>query len=255
MASHSYPGLVQMVPLRDENPTKIPPYLTYSLIVLNSAIFLYQLTLPADERLAFIQAWAIIPKHLTTVLSGAAFSFQPLLTLVTSQFLHAGPLHLGGNMLFLWIFGNNIEERLGRLKFLLFYLACGALAGLTQWLFSPAFSTTPSLGASGAIAGVMGAYILRYPRAIVQTLIPLGLLIPILIPLGFFFRFNPFPVVPIPAFYFLGIWFLEQAISGFEVPMGAEGGIAYWAHAGGFVIGLVLDVLFDRGKKESDSPA
>ena len=235
-----------MVPLRDENPVRRTAYITYGLIILNILIFLYQILLPADDRAAFIQDWAIIPKHLTAVLSGQEFAFQPLLTLLTSQFLHAGPLHLGGNMLFLWIFGNNIEDRLGRAKFIFFYLTCGVLAGLTQWFFSPALALTPSLGASGAIAGVMGAYILRYPRAIVQTLVPLGFVLPILIPLGFFFRFNPFPIVPIPAIYFLGLWFLEQAISGFEVPMGTEGGIAYWAHAGGFVIGLALDVLLEK---------
>lgn len=242
-----------MVPIRDENPVRKTPYITYGLIALNIAIFIYQIALSPDDRGAFIRAWAIIPRHLSAVLSGEVLVLQPLVTLVTSQFLHGGLLHLGGNMLFLWIFGNNIEERLGRTKFLFFYVACGVLAGLTQWFFSPALSTTPSLGASGAIAGVMGAYILRYPRAIVQTLIPIGFVIPILIPLGFFFRFNPFPVVPIPAFYFLGIWFLEQAISGFEVPMGAEGGIAYWAHSGGFVIGLVLDALLDRADREEES--
>jgi len=235
-----------MVPLRDENPVRRTSYVTYGLIALNVLIFLYQILLSPDARAAFIQDWAIIPQNLTPVLRGEVFALQPLLTLVTSQFLHGGPLHLGGNMLFLWIFGNNIEDRLGRFKFIFFYLTCGILAGLTQWLFTPALSTTPSLGASGAIAGVMGAYILRYPRAIVQTLIPLGLVLPFLIPLGFFFRFNPFPVVPIPAVYFLGLWFLEQAISGFEVPIGPDGGIAYWAHSGGFVIGLVLDILLEK---------
>jgi membrane associated rhomboid family serine protease len=152
------------------------------------------------------------------------------MTLITSQFLHAGFAHIAFNMLFLYIFGNNIEERLGTAKYLLFYLSCGILAGLSQWFFS-AMSDVPSLGASGAIAGVMGAYILKYPQAKVVTLVPLG----------FFF-----PVFRIPAVYFLGFWFLEQAFNGlaaFEVQasVGMEsGGVAYWAHAGGFIFGAIL---------------
>ena len=153
-----------------------------------------------------------------------------LSTLITSQFLHAGFAHVGFNMLYLYIFGNNIEEQLGSLKYLLFYLACGVLAGLSQWFFS-AMSHVPSLGASGAIAGIMGAYILKFPQAKIVTLVPLG----------FFF-----PLFKIPAVYFLGFWFLEQAFNGvasFEIQasVGMEsGGVAYWAHAGGFIFGAIL---------------
>ena len=144
-------------------------------------------------------------------------------------------------MLFLWIFGNNVEDRLGHVKYLIFYLACGVLASLTQWFFSQN-SGIPSLGASGAIAGVMGAYILRFPNAEVLTLIPLGFY---------------FPAVRLPAFYFLGFWFLQQAFYGFasletSTNIGMEnGGIAYWAHAGGFVFGAILGPLLGLFRDES----
>jgi membrane associated rhomboid family serine protease len=159
--------------------------------------------------------------------------FPEILTLITSQFLHGSFLHIAGNMLYLWIFGNNIEERLGHFKYLIFYLTCGALAALAQWYFSP-FSSIPSLGASGAIAGVMGAYIIRFPHAQILTLIPLGFFI---------------TTVRIPAIFFLGFWFVQQAISGVASldtasNIGMEsGGIAYWAHAGGFVFGFILGPL------------
>jgi membrane associated rhomboid family serine protease len=159
--------------------------------------------------------------------------FPAWITLITSQFLHGGFLHIAGNMLFLWIFGNNVEDKLGHIKFLIFYLTCGVLASLAQWFFS-AYSTVPSLGASGAIAGVMGAYILRFPNAQVLTLIPLGF---------FLTTFR------IPAVFFLGFWFVQQALYGvasLNAPANIGmngGGIAYWAHAGGFVFGAILGPL------------
>jgi membrane associated rhomboid family serine protease len=224
-----------VVPLRDNNPTAITPYVTYTLIVANIAVFIYELTLSGPQLEGFFQLFAVVPKQLSLSFSGYPLA-QPVpefWTLFTSQFLHAGFLHVGGNMLFLWIFGNNVEDKLGHVKFLIFYLACGALAALTQWYFSPG-SNIPSLGASGAIAGVMGAYILRFPNAEVLTLIPLGF---------FFWTFR------VPAFFFLGFWFLQQAFYGFAnlgvaVNVGMEsGGIAYWAHAGGFVFGAILGPL------------
>jgi membrane associated rhomboid family serine protease len=224
-----------MVPLRDENPTVLKPYVTVTLILLNLAVFIYQLTLSPQQLEAFLEIYAIVPRELTAGLNGYASTqgFPEPLTLLTSQFIHGGFLHIGGNMLFLWIFGNNVEDKLGHWKFLLFYLLCGALAGLCQWYVGP-FSTLPSLGASGAIAGVMGAYILRFPDARVLTLIPLGIVF--------------FPL-RIPAVFFLGFWFLQQALYGFaslSVPanIGMEnGGIAYWAHAGGFVFGVIFGPL------------
>lgn len=224
-----------MFPISDHNPTRITPYVTYALIGANIFIFLYQLGLTPPQLEQFFQLYAVIPRELTASFRGIPIN-QPIpepLTLVTSQFLHGGILHIAGNMLFLWIFGNNIEDRLGHIKYLIFYITCGVLAALAQWFFSMQ-SGIPSLGASGAIAGVMGAYILRFPQARIRTLVFLG----------------PFIVFPdIPAIFFLGIWFLQQAlysIASLSVPtnIGMEsGGIAYWAHAGGFVFGAILGPL------------
>ncbi|MEO0540573.1 MAG: rhomboid family intramembrane serine protease [Cyanobacteria bacterium P01_A01_bin.105] len=222
-----------MVPLRDENPIQITPYVTYGLILLNVLIFLFEASLPNVQLTQFFNHWAIVPRELTVSFETgfAPPNWSEWNTLVTSQFLHGGFLHVAGNMLYLWIFGNNLEEQLGRAKFLFFYVACGVLAGLTQWLVDP-LTTVPSLGASGAIAGVMGAYIFRFPQVRILTLVPLGLLLP--------FR--------IPAVFFLGFWFLEQAAYGLlslEAPanLGMDGGVAYWAHAGGFVFGAILGGL------------
>ena len=234
-----------MVPLKDENPIKITPYVTYILIAVNIFAFGYELSLNAEQLNIFFHLFAIVPRELTTSLSGISTNqgVPELATLITSQFLHAGFAHVGFNMLFLYIFGNNIEEQLGSLKYLFFYLACGVLAGLSQWFFS-SMSDVPSLGASGAIAGVMGAYILKFPQAKIVTLVPLG----------FFF-----PLFRIPAVYFLGFWFLEQAFNGiatFEVQasVGMEsGGVAYWAHAGGFLFGAILGPmlgLFSNGSQQ-----
>lgn len=221
-----------MVPLRDENPTYITPYITYGLIIANILVFFYEITLKDVQLERFFHLYAVIPQELTLSFEGLPTK-QPVpevLTLVTSQFLHGGFLHVAGNMLFLWIFGNNIEEQLGRIKYLIFYLACGVLAALTQWFFDSG-SSIPSLGASGAIAGVMGAYIIRFPQAQILTLLPLGIFI---------------TTVRIPALFFLGFWFVQQAFYGIasldvqsNIGM-SNGGIAYWAHAGGFLFGFIL---------------
>ena len=224
-----------MVPLRDDNPITITPYVTYALIAANILVFLYELTLPDRQLTQFFYSWAVIPCQLSNMCRVAlpVSSFPEWTTLISSQFLHAGFLHIAGNMLFLWIFGNNVEDRLGHVKFIIFYLTCGVLASLTQWYFSSA-SAIPSLGASGAIAGVMGAYILRYPQAKVLTLLPLGIFI---------------TTVRVPAFFFLGFWFAQQALNGLAslnapATVGMEsGGVAYWAHAGGFVFGAILGPL------------
>lgn len=233
-----------MVPLRDENPTQTTPYVTYGLIAINILVFLYELTLAPPQLERFFHLTAIVPRELTASFSGVLVN-QPIpewSTLVTSQFLHGGFLHIAGNMLFLWIFGNNVEDKLGHIKFLIFYLACGVLAGLTQWFFSPG-SPVPSLGASGAIAGVLGAYILRFPNARILTLF------------GYFFLY-------VPAYFFLGWWFIQQALYG-VVSLNAPanigmqgGGIAYWAHAGGFIFGAILGPLLglfsDRSRSQLD---
>lgn len=234
-----------MVPLRDNVPTTITPYVTYALIGANIGIFLYQLSLAPQELQAFFQSAAVVPCQLSGNITGRCpvptdQALPEWMTLFTSQFLHGGFLHIAGNMLFLWIFGNNVEDRLGHIKFLIFYLACGALAALSQWFFSPN-STIPSLGASGAIAGVMGAYILRYPQAKVLTLIPLGFFI---------------TTFELPAIFFLGFWFVQQAfygIASLQAPsnIGMEsGGVAYWAHAGGFVFGAILAPLLGLFRRD-----
>ncbi|MUH01722.1 rhomboid family intramembrane serine protease [Scytonema sp. UIC 10036] len=233
-----------MVPIRDDNPTTITPYVTYGLIAANIIAFLFEASLPPAELDGFLRLAAVVPRELTASFAGIPVN-QPVpewSTLITSQFLHAGILHLGGNMLFLWIFGNNVEDKLGHVKYLLFYLTCGVLASLSQWYFAQN-SSIPSLGASGAIAGVMGAYILRFPQAEILGIIPLG----------FFF-----PTFRVPAFFFLGFWFLQQAISGaasLEAPTNVDnGGIAFWAHTGGFIFGAVLGPLLglfnDKPKEE-----
>ncbi|MBD1807973.1 rhomboid family intramembrane serine protease [Microcoleus sp. FACHB-SPT15] len=234
-----------MVPLRDENPIKITPYVTYALIAANILVFIYELTLVPPQLDGFFHLFAVVPRELTASFDGIAIN-QPVpepLTLITSQFLHAGFTHVGFNMLFLWIFGNNIEEELGSVKYLIFYLTCGVLAALSQWFFS-ANSGVPSLGASGAIAGVMGAYILKFPNVRVVTFIPLF-----------------FTAIRVPAVFFLGFWFLQQAFNGLamlEAPanVGMEsGGVAYWAHAGGFIFGAILGPLLGLFSPDSKPPS
>ena len=218
-----------MVPLRDDNPVSTTPVVTYGLIGLNIAVFLYQLGLSRVGLDRWFNAWALVPAQLSESFQGALEApVYEWITLVSSQFLHGGFFHVGGNLLYLWVFGNNIEDQLGHLRFLIFYLGCGVLAGLTQWMVDPA-STVPTVGASGAIAGVMGAYILRFPRAHIVTLIPLIIF---------------FTTIRVPAIFFLGFWFVQQALFGLaslsSEASWSDGGVAYWAHSGGFVFGLIL---------------
>lgn len=230
-----------MVPIRDENPITTTPYVTYAFIALNVLVFLYEMTLSAPNLEALFNTFAVVPKDLSLSFNTGmgAPHISEWGTLLSAEFLHAGFFHVGGNMLYLWIFGNNIEDQLGHRRFIVFYLACGALAGLAQWVFAPE-STVPTLGASGAIAGVMGAYIIRFPKAQILTLLPL---------------FFIFTTIRVPAIFFLGWWFVQQAFYsvaslGANADMGA-GGVAYWAHAGGFVFGVVLGPLlglFPKGQ-------
>lgn len=213
-----------MFPIRDHNPSGRTPYVTYALIALNVAIFLGYWTAFADERALtqFLDSYAMIPAKVTR--SGDYGG------LVTSMFLHGGLLHLGANMLFLWIFGDNLEDRMGHLPYLAFYLACGIAAGLTHVLAGP-MSQVPTVGASGAIAGVMGGYLLLFPRARVDILLIFII----------FFR-----IITIPAALMLALWFALQVFAGFGSDPD-QGGVAYWAHAGGFVAGLLLTLpLFLR---------
>ncbi|APZ53703.1 rhomboid family intramembrane serine protease [Salipiger abyssi] len=208
-----------MFPIRDHNPSGRTPYVTYGLIVANILIFLSYWSLFQQPRAlnAFFYDWALIP---ALVSEGGG-----LTGMLTSMFLHGGVAHLAGNMLFLFIFGDNIEDEMGHLRFLGFYLACGLLAALTHYLAAP-FSPVPTVGASGAIAGVMGGYLLLFPRARVDILVILIVF---------------FKILPIPAWIVLAVWFALQVFGG--VGSAADGsGVAYWAHLGGFVAGLLLTV-------------
>ncbi len=213
-----------MFPLYDENPTRITPYITYGLIGMNILVFFHEVSLPGTQLEQFLQLYAVVPRELTNNLGGE------WTTLFTSQFLHGGWWHLISNMVFLWIFGNNIEDRLGHFKYIIFYLSCGALAALCQWVIG-INSGIPSLGASGAISGVLGAYIIRFPDARVMSLVFLGFFI---------------TTIRVPALLLIGIFFIQNVISGLAnlqaaANMSVEtGGVAYWAHIGGFVFGVIL---------------
>jgi membrane associated rhomboid family serine protease len=221
-----------MFPLRDDNPAKTIPVVTWTLIALNVVVFFYQVSLgPSAEQLLVYQ-YGAIPAVVTGggALSERVAVIPPYLSLLTNIFLHGGWMHLRGNMWFLWIFGDNVEEAMGRLRYLLFYLLAGLLASISH-VFSDAGSTVPCIGASGAISGVLGAYLLLYPRARVLTLIFLG----------FFSR-----LIYIPAGFVLGFWFLLQLLSGGAAGAGNAGGVAFWAHIGGFLAGMLLVGLFKK---------
>ncbi|RMC34826.1 rhomboid family intramembrane serine protease [Paracoccus alkanivorans] len=210
-----------MFPIRDHNPSRRRPIVTYLLIAAN--VVMYLVTLPALDGAEML--WARLALYPLAISNGEMLS-----GLVTHMFLHAGFMHIAGNMLFLWIFGDNLEDQMGRLGFLAFYLACGLAAAAGQIAADP-FSPVPMVGASGAIAGVMGGYLLLFPRARIDIL---------------FIFIIFFKVFTVSAWIMLGLWFAIQLFGGFS-SVGSEGGVAYWAHAGGFVAGLILTLpLFLR---------
>ena len=218
-----------MIPLRDDNPTTLKPVITVGLLVLCVLVFVWQLSLgPAVEQA--ILALGVTPAHLLGRNAGNA-ALPPVLTVVTSMFLHGGWMHLIGNMLYLWIFGNNVEDAMGHARFVLFYLLCGAAAVLAQALPAPD-SSIPMIGASGAISGVLGAYLLLYPHARVLVLIPLGVLS---------------RMIYLPAMAVLGFWFLLQVVS-IMLADPNQPGVAFGAHAGGFVAGMLLVLVFKRSE-------
>jgi membrane associated rhomboid family serine protease len=219
-----------MFPLSDDNPRQSTPIVTWTLIGACILVFLWQLSLGASGEAAFY-GFGMIPARLfgEAELPANIPSVSPTATIFTSMFMHGGLLHLGGNMLFLWIFGDNVEDSMGRVRYLVFYLLSGVAAALTQAWIEPA-STIPMVGASGAISGVLGAYILLHPQATVRTLVILGFFV---------------TVVHIPALIVLGLWFAMQFFSAFATPVG-DGGVAFWAHVGGFVAGLVLVPFFKK---------
>ena len=221
-----------MIPIGDDIPTQKFPFITLGLIAANLVIFFYELTL-GSALPTFFAAHGLIPAGVTR----AAFVADPLglsSRFVSSIFIHGGWLHIGGNMLYLWIFGDNVEDRLGHFRFAGFYLLSGLVA-MAAHIWAAPGSTAPVVGASGAIAGILGAYLVMFPRARVFILLPL---------------FIFFPVVSIPAIFALGFWFLEQVVSG-AGSLGsptASLNIAWWAHIGGFVAGMILVRFFRRGR-------
>jgi membrane associated rhomboid family serine protease len=235
-----------MLPVRDNIPTSRTPYVTYALIAANVLVYFFWqrggLTLgdpSSPHYICQLQDWAAIPKEIThpgdQVLIAQGCPQDPsaptYLTIFTAMFMHGGLLHLGGNMLFLWIFGNNVEDAMGSVKYLFFYLLAGVAALALQVVFDPS-STVPTLGASGAIAGVLGGYILLFPRARVVTVIFIV----------FFFT-----ILELPAMLVLGFWFVEQALFAANNIGSEGGGVAYFAHVGGFVFGLAtVRAISDR---------
>jgi membrane associated rhomboid family serine protease len=209
------------IPLKDQTPHRNPPVINVLLICANIAVFAYQMTLPPHLLKAFLMANATIPARFAALFAGTIDFHGAFLPLVTSMFLHAGIAHLAGNMLFLWIFGDNVEDFFGHIPYLLFYLAVGVGSGLLHVLFN-LHSPLPTLGASGAISGVMGSYLVLYPRSRILTLV-------------FIF------LVPIPAVFILGYWFFLQFIAGVS-SLGeiTQGGVAWWAHIGGFLLGMIV---------------
>ncbi len=208
-----------MLPIRDHNPSGRTPYVTYSLIAINVLIFLsFNVPLGESRELnLFFYEWGMVPAHIS---EGRDYT-----TLISTQFLHGGFMHIASNMLFLWIFGDNMEDEMGHFGFLGFYLASGVFAALAQWVVDP-YSQIVTIGASGAIAGVMGGYLLLFPKAKVDILLILII----------FFR-----IFPIPAWVMLGVWFALQVGNG-VISDPDLGGVAYWAHAGGFVVGMILTI-------------
>jgi membrane associated rhomboid family serine protease len=231
-----------VIPLKDDVPSRSFPFVTIGFIALNVVAFLYQISLGIDARgpgagaaEAFVAEFGVIPCRLAQSCPGglarAVDDFpHPWATILTSMFLHGGLLHIGGNMLYLWIFGDNVEDTLGHGRFLVFYLLAGVAAALGQTLVAPS-STVPMIGASGAVSGVLGAYLLLFPRAAILTLFTFG----------FFFKF-----IRIPALIVLGFWIVLQLLNGYvtvsarSLGRGESGGVAWFAHIGGFLAGMVL---------------
>ena len=215
-----------MIPLRDVIPSRTTPYVTISLVAINVLVFLYQFSLGPGVN-EFVLTFGLVPSDFSWI------------NVFTSMFLHGGFLHVAGNMLYLWIFGDNVEDRMGHGRFVAFYLLCGTAAALGQTLTVPD-SVVPMVGASGAVAGVMGAYFVLYPHSRIVTLVPLFIFI---------------QIIEVPAIFFLGIWFVMQLLSGVGSIAAAteghpSGGIAFWAHVAGFAAGIVGVFAFRRPQRQ-----
>ena len=213
-----------MIPLKDDNPTRSFPFVNLLLIAVNVLVFAYQLSLTPHAVKVFQLANGTVPVRIPALQAGHVGWKLALEPLFTSMFLHGGPMHLLGNMLFLYIFGDNVEDYFGHIGYLIFYVFCGIGSGLVHIAFN-LHSSLPAIGASGAISGVMGAYAVLFPRARVLTL---------------FFIF----LIPVPAIFILGYWFVLQFLSGVgTLGAGATGGVAFWAHVGGFVLGVLITLV------------
>lgn len=213
-----------MIPLRDVIPSRTTPYITVTIIILNAVAWLFEVAMPPDLLPSFLQVYGVVPAHF----------FPP--TLITSMFLHGSWMHVIGNMWYLWIFGDNVEDRVGHGRFVLFYLLCGVAAALGQIAMDPS-STLPTIGASGAIAGVMGAYFVLYPHSRVLTLVPLIVF---------------WEVIELPAILFLGVWFVMQLFSAGAIAVTAGnsggGGVAFAAHVAGFLTGVLGVFVFRKSQ-------
>jgi membrane associated rhomboid family serine protease len=215
-----------LIPYKDDNPTSSIPYVTVGIIVLNMIVFLYEiLSPPGIEKIVY--AYGAIPQYILTF--DKVQPIHPALTIFSAMFMHGGVFHIAGNMLYLWIFGNNIEDRLGHIRFIFFYLCCGIASAYAHAITDP-HSHTPMIGASGAISGVLGAYLLLFPRAMVHTLVFLGFFV---------------TVIKIPALIVIGFWVFIQFVNGLiSSGIAREGGVAWFAHIGGFLVGLLTIKLW-----------
>jgi len=230
-----------VIPLRDENPSGQTPYVTYGLILINLLVFLYEASL-GPELQAFALQWGLVPRLATAALAGEGdFLWNLSVPVFSSMFLHGGWLHLIGNCWYLWIFGDNVEDRLGHLRYLVFYLGAGVASGALHVAATPT-SVVPTVGASGAIAGVLGAYLLMFPRARVVTLVPLFVFVQLL---------------ALPAVLVLGLWFVFQFFSGalsLLYTTDQSGGTAWWGHIGGFLFGVVVTLLSGTRRRPGGVP-
>ena len=236
-----------MLPFRDVNPTRNFPLVTISLIVINTLVFVYMIALQGEGGARaldqFVKQAAILPSRFDNESFDVILASGSWITIFTSMFLHWGPVHLLVNMLYLWIFGNNVEDIMGPFRFIVFYLLCGVVAAIAQLLLWKGDPTTPMLGASGAIAGVLGAYLVRYPYARVDSCL---------------FLFVFVTVVRLPAILVLAFWFVLQLFNGTISLVGqgeaGGGGVAWWAHIGGFLSGMLLIMLFAKRDRNPGSP-
>ena len=227
-----------MIPIRDDNPTRETPVVNYLLIAINVLVFIWMALMPEKALEAFFYEHAMTPANYTD----GSVTFGDVMDIFTSMFMHAGFAHIAGNMLYLWIFGDNVEDRVGHGRYLIFYLVGGVVADVAHFLTDP-YSTIPTVGASGAIAAVLGAYLVYFPGSQIATFIPL--------PLGIFYK-----LIMVPAAVVLGFWFIFQLFDGVAALGGGDAsGVAYWAHIGGFIAGMLMAKLLPTERRAREAYA